>query len=242
MENKEYNVVFEIHGHASDVDHIGRAVFADKTVSRDENDDIVFILKNGAISFDVKACTPEEAYSKAVILLLGTDKGTLVIDEWSLLYIYVFYEGKRFYPENLDNINSETTSTIEKAYENWVKKHKGNFKIEIASPWNEKYHYGFNTKTEAFKQACTLACAEAYAQNEDAEPGKTCMVYFDAANNVINLYRTVDNVMHQYKVVPIEPHDLYECEETLIEAYDNNEFNIQSTFLLTTAAMLPFFL
>ena len=62
---------------------------------------------------------------------------------------------------------------------------------------------GFSTKQEAFKEACTLACKEAYTQNEEAAHERTCMVYFDAANGIIRLHYTYDGTFCQYEVIPV---------------------------------------
>ena len=45
----------------------------------------------------------------------------------------------------------------------------------------------FNSKEEAFKEACSLAGMEAYVQNEEFSPENTASIFVDAANLSIDL-------------------------------------------------------
>lgn len=162
-------------------------------------------LENGHISFTVEANSPEAAYEKATILWWKTDTGLLTINGWNLRW--VCNGENRWTKDDMDEDgNVALTVACEYVRDLSKPKYKGNYRIEVTFSWNEKddaVYDGFSTKQEAFKEACTLACKEAYTQNEEAAHERTCMVYFDAANGVIRLHYTYDGTFCQYEVIPI---------------------------------------
>ena len=182
---REYEVVFNVYGYTQLWYHsVGSVSYSRKIERKDGDGNIVYMLENGHISFTVEANSPEAAYEKAIILWMKTDTGLLTINGWNLRWV----------------CNGEYVRDLSKP------KYKGNYRIEVTFSWNEKddaVYDGFSTKQEAFKEACTLACKEAYTQNEEAAHERTCMVYFDAANGIIRLHYTYDGTFCQYEVIPV---------------------------------------
>lgn len=74
--------------------------------------------------------------------------------------------------------------------------------IKISYSWgDEEDLYGnYETKEEAYKEMCVLACKEAYIQNEEFIEGKPCSVYFDAYNKEIELHYDCDREICYYRI------------------------------------------
>lgn len=200
---KEYEVVFDVYGHTQLWYHSAGSVSYSRKIKREDSDgNITYMLEDGYISFTVEADSPESAYEKAIILWMKTDTGLLTIGDWSLRC--VCDDENRWTKNDLDK---DGTIAFKIASECGRKpKYKGNYRIEVAFSWGEKddaVYDGFSTKQEAFKEACTLACKEAYTQNEEAAHERTCMVYFDAANGIVRLHYVCDGTFCHYKVIPV---------------------------------------
>lgn len=203
---REYEVVFNVYGHTQLWYHSAGSVSYSKKIECEDGDgNITYMLKDGHISFIVEADSPEAAYKKAIILWMKTDTGLLTIDDWNLRC--VCDDENRWTKNDLDeNGNVALAVACEYVRDLSKPKYKGNYRIEVTFSWNEKddaVYDGFSTKQEAFKEACTLACKEAYTQNEEAAHERTCMVYFDAANGIIRLHYTYDGTFCQYEVIPV---------------------------------------
>ena len=75
--------------------------------------------------------------------------------------------------------------------------------IKITYSWGdeEDIHGKYNTKEEAFREACTLAAKEAYVQNEEFIPEHdNCTVTFNASEYQIVLYYAYDNSYCYYNI------------------------------------------
>lgn len=203
---KEYEVVFNVYGHTQLWYHsAGSVSYSRKIRCEDSNGNITYMLEDGHISFIVEADSPEAAYKKAIILWMKADTGLLTIDSWNLRWVCNY--GDRWTKDSLDAdgniafaVASEYVRSLSKP------KYKGNYRIEVTSSWGEKnneVYDGFSTKQEAFKEACTLACKEAYTQNKEAARERTCMVYFDAANGITRIHYAYDGTFCQYEVIPV---------------------------------------
>lgn len=203
---REYEVVFNVYGYTQLWYHsVGSVSYSRKIERKDDDGNIVYMLENGHISFTVEANSPEAAYEKAIILWMKTDTGLLTINGWNLRW--VCNGENRWTKDDMDEDGNVALAVACEYVRDLSKpKYKGNYRIEVTFSWNEKddtVYDGFSTKQEAFKEACTLACKEAYTQNEEAAHERTCMVYFDAANGIIRLHYTYDGTFCQYEVIPI---------------------------------------
>ena len=58
-----------------------------------------------------------------------------------------------------------------------------------------------NTVAEAFEAACLMAGKEAFAQNSEFDPGKTCAMFVDASQLAIDLTYHSDNTVAHFRVV-----------------------------------------
>ena len=203
---KEYEVVFNVYGYTQLWYHSAGSVSYSRKIEREDGDgNITYMLEDGHISFIVEADSPEAAYKKAIILWIKTDTGLLTIDDWSLRC--VCDDENRWTKNDLDE-NGNVAFAVACEYVRSLSKpkYKGNYRIEVTSSWGEKnneVYDGFSTKQEAFKEACTLACKEAYTQNKEAVRERTCMVYFDAANGVVRSHYAYDGTFCQYEVIPV---------------------------------------
>ena len=80
--------------------------------------------------------------------------------------------------------------------------------IEITYSWGDKEdpeQYGtFDTEEKAFEKACEYAGKEAYVQNEEFLPERTCTVHFDAYNKAIDLHYAYDDSICYYRIVKLQ--------------------------------------
>lgn len=97
------------------------------------------------------------------------------------------------------------------------------YAIKITYSWGNEEPLGnfgtFPTKEEAFKKICELAGQEAYVQNEEFAPDKTCSIHFDASEYAAELTYDGDNSICYYRVVPVrqgrEPMTLERAKQLL---------------------------
>lgn len=79
--------------------------------------------------------------------------------------------------------------------------------IEISYSWGERepIHGNYDTKIEAYEEACKLAAREAYVQNEEFVPEHdNCTVTFNASLYEIDLFYAYDDTKCFYRIVEIE--------------------------------------
>lgn len=84
-------------------------------------------------------------------------------------------------------------------------KKKVNYCIEISYSWGdcEEPYGNFKTPESAYKEMVKLACNEAYIYNEEFLFERTCDVYFDAYNKLINLHYQHDDTYCFYRLKEI---------------------------------------
>lgn len=80
--------------------------------------------------------------------------------------------------------------------------------IQVTYSWGDEEpieNYGtYNSKEEAYEQACILAGKEAYAQNEEFDLDRDgCTVTFNATEYAIDLYYAYDGEYCYYRIVEI---------------------------------------
>lgn len=76
-------------------------------------------------------------------------------------------------------------------------------KISYSFDSCEDLYGNFKTPEEAYKEACRLACKEAYTQNEEFEEDRTCDVAFNAYRKEITLHYDIDDKYCYYEVVDV---------------------------------------
>ena len=78
--------------------------------------------------------------------------------------------------------------------------------IKISYSWgDEEPVYGeYDTAIDAFSAACLLAGKEAYVQNDELDPSKTCTIEVDACLQIINLHYHGDDEWCYYRIVELE--------------------------------------
>lgn len=89
-----------------------------------------------------------------------------------------------------------------------MKKNK-KYGIQITYSWGDEEpieNYGtYNSKEDAFEQACILAAKEAYVQNEEfIQEHDYCIVTFVATEYAIDLYYAYDDEYCYYRIVEID--------------------------------------
>ena len=80
--------------------------------------------------------------------------------------------------------------------------HGDKVKIKISYSWGdeESPYKSFDSKEDAYKKACELACNEAYEYNSEFDADRRCEVLFDAASLSISLHYLGDDSWCYYNI------------------------------------------
>ena len=78
------------------------------------------------------------------------------------------------------------------------------YSVKVSYSWGdeeEEFYGKLPAKEQAFAKACEMAGKEAYVQNEEFAPGKTCSIFVDAANLAVDLTCDHDGEKCFYRIV-----------------------------------------
>ena len=106
--------------------------------------------------------------------------------------------------ESVQNYNDHPTIEVvrEDILSSMVTKRPPKWEIKISYSWGdeESPYKSFDSKEDAYKKACELACNEAYEYNSEFDADRRCEVLFDAASLSISLHYLGDDSWCYYNI------------------------------------------